>query len=100
MAKARGSFHGGELAKVPSRRIDFWQRGHCGAQHGAAAASGGVLRLDKGLWKFIRVHVSAFLSGLSLTTNRCGSARRHRPARDPRSPKPDAPSRFIVSQGD
>lgn len=42
MEQARGSSQGGERARVPSRRIGFWQRGQAGAQHGAAAASGAV----------------------------------------------------------
>ena len=65
-----------------------------------AARRRGVLRLDRSVREFIRVHVSAFLSGLSLTTNHGGSALRPTPARNPRSRKADTLTRFIASHSD
>jgi hypothetical protein len=45
-------------------------------------------------------HVSAFLSGLCLTTNHCGSAHRHTPGRNPRSREADTLAFFIASHSD
>ena len=46
------------------------------------------------------VHVSAFLSVLSLTTNHCGSALRPLPGRHPRSRKADTLGSLITSHSD
>jgi hypothetical protein len=45
-------------------------------------------------------HVSAFLSGLSLTTNHCGLALRLTPARNPRSREADTLAFNIASHSD
>jgi len=46
------------------------------------------------------LHVSAFLSGLSLTTNHCGSALRLTPARNPRPRKADTLPSPLASHSD